>query len=354
MSVVPPLSGPPLYRYVPGVGKVATALNGPAGPTGPQGIPGSASAKGDTGDTGPAGFQPFTGPTGSVLFFNGSSVTGSTGLSFTLGSNLVVAGSILPATTLTYSLGSTGSRWSDMYVGPGSINIKGPGTSVGTIGTDSQGIVYTETGFASPFVNIGPAVLTPSAVGGWKIGPTGTQGTANFDLVAQENTIAGSPTGPVYSLTRNLTETCASAFSTTDQTLVNGTAANIAHTSVSLSYGIAVTTGSNSYFQVPTAGVYKFIPSVQYLGDANETLILWIKVNGSNVSDTGTLARIRNNEEGIITCEYLLDLSANAQVQVWGLAQGHNGTINYIAGGGSAPNAYPASPGVITNMYRIR
>lgn len=353
MSTVPPLSGPPLYRYIPGVGKVASSIPGIQGPTGPQGVPGTASF---TGATGPAGSFTFTGSTGSVLFFSGLSVTGSTGLSFTPGANLVVAGSVLPSTTLTYSLGSTGARWSDMYVGPGSINIKGPGTSVGTIGTDSQGIVYTETGFATPFVNIGPAQLTPSAVGGWKIGPTGTQGTANFDLVAQENSVTGSPTGPVYSLTRNTgpTETCASAFSTTDQTLVNGTAANIAHTNASLSYGITVTTGANSYFQVPTAGIYKIIPSIQYLGDANETLILWIKVNGSNVADTGTLTKIRNNEEGIITCEYLLDLSANAQVQVWGLAQGHNGTINYIAGGGSAPNAYPASPGVITNMYRIR
>lgn len=63
MSVVPPLSGPPLYRYIPGVGKVATTINGPTGPTGPQGIPGTAVAKGDTGDTGPTGN---TGPTGDT------------------------------------------------------------------------------------------------------------------------------------------------------------------------------------------------------------------------------------------------------------------------------------------------
>lgn len=37
MSVVPPLSGPPLYRYIPGVGKVATTQIGPTGPTGSQG-----------------------------------------------------------------------------------------------------------------------------------------------------------------------------------------------------------------------------------------------------------------------------------------------------------------------------
>lgn len=70
MSVVPPLSGPPLYRYIPGVGKVGTTQNGPPGPTGPQGIPGTSVGTGATGSTGPLG----TGPTGA-----GSTVTGPTG-----------------------------------------------------------------------------------------------------------------------------------------------------------------------------------------------------------------------------------------------------------------------------------
>lgn len=69
MSVVPPLSGPPLYRYIPGVGKVGTTQNGPTGPTGPQGLPGTASgtgATGPTGWTGPTGPTGFTGPTGPL------------------------------------------------------------------------------------------------------------------------------------------------------------------------------------------------------------------------------------------------------------------------------------------------
>jgi hypothetical protein len=49
MSTIPPLSGPPLYRYIPGVGKVASSVNGPTGPTG---APGTAA---NTGATGPAG-----------------------------------------------------------------------------------------------------------------------------------------------------------------------------------------------------------------------------------------------------------------------------------------------------------
>jgi hypothetical protein len=54
MSVVPPLSGPPLYRYIPGVGKVGTTQNGPTGPTGSTGPVGAASNTGATGATGPS------------------------------------------------------------------------------------------------------------------------------------------------------------------------------------------------------------------------------------------------------------------------------------------------------------
>ena len=46
MSVVPPLTGPPLYRYIPGVGKVASSVNGPTGPTGPMGTATNTGATG--------------------------------------------------------------------------------------------------------------------------------------------------------------------------------------------------------------------------------------------------------------------------------------------------------------------
>ena len=66
MSVVPPLTGPPLYRYIPGVGKVGTTQNGPTGPTGPTGASGAATNTGATGPTGWTGPTGATGPTGST------------------------------------------------------------------------------------------------------------------------------------------------------------------------------------------------------------------------------------------------------------------------------------------------
>lgn len=152
----------------------------------------------------------------------------------------------------------------------------------------------------------------------------------------------------------SVTGTCVTAYSTSDQLLTAGTAANIAHDTVPFSYGITVTTGANGDFQVPTTGIYKLIPSVQYKSAGNGNITIWIKVNGTNVPDSSTLTLFKNGEEGIVTTEYLLSLSTGDRVQVWALAQSANCDINYIAAGGSGANTYPAAPGVITNMYRIR
>lgn len=151
-----------------------------------------------------------------------------------------------------------------------------------------------------------------------------------------------------------VTGTCATAYSTSDQTLVSGTAANIAYDTVPFSYGITVTTGANSAFVVQSAGIYKIIPSVQLLSAGNTSLAIWIKVNGTNVPDSTTLTLAKNNEEGIITTEYLLSLNAGDSIQVWAIAGAANCVVNYVAAGGSGANAYPAAPGIITNIYRIR
>lgn len=151
------------------------------------------------------------------------------------------------------------------------------------------------------------------------------------------------------------TSTTASAFSTSTQTLVAGTAANIAHNTTSFSYGgLTVVTGATGYFQVPAAGVYKFIPSIQFKAAGNGKLTVWIKVNGTNVANTATLLNAPNNSEGVFTTEFLLELNANDQVQFWGLATSFNLDVLYIAAGGLGADAYPAAPGVITNVYRIR
>ena len=216
-----------------------TGASGAVGATGAQGAPstvtGPTGATGSTGATGQTGADfTYAGPTGAILFYDGNAVTGSTGLTFgpgATGAVMTIAGDILPAADITYSLGSTGTRWNDLYVGTGSVHIGnavlsatgtalllngtlgtftqpvaevyiGPGTvfigPTGTLGNDDNGIIYTEFGFAAPTIVLGATIPGATGIvgGGVRLTLTGATGPIQY----QQLTSDGSPTGPVRSL----------------------------------------------------------------------------------------------------------------------------------------------------------
>jgi hypothetical protein len=198
--------GPNTYSHI----HTSFSTSGPVGPTGPSGGPtGVQGPSGVTGNTGPTGAFVFLGATGNVLFYDGVAVTGTTGFGFTTVDTLSVLNlnsSLIPTRDNIFTLGLTGYRWREVSIGPGSLNISGPNNVVAELGTDAEGIIYTKQGFATPFINVGPAIdkLYPGAIGGWVIGPTGTYGDLQYDLIAQQKligvTIPAGLTGPVYSL----------------------------------------------------------------------------------------------------------------------------------------------------------
>jgi hypothetical protein len=148
---------------------------------------------------------------------------------------MTIAGDIVPAADITYSLGSTGVRWADVYVGTGSLHIGnavlsatgtalllngslgtqsqpvnevyiGPGTvfvgPTGTLGNDDNGLIYTEFGFAAPTIVLGATIPGATGIvgGGVRLGLTGSTGPLQY----QQLTSNGSPTGPVYTITTDL------------------------------------------------------------------------------------------------------------------------------------------------------
>ena len=186
-------------------------IQGPTGATGrscrgPTGPPGSTS--GLTGATGPAGDANISGPgTGSILLRNGSSIYYSD-IATMDEEAMNISGNIIPNLSNVYTLGLTGSRWREIFMGPGSLNISGPTGSVpATIGSNLSGIAYSQFGFATPFLNVGPNInpLAPlGTIGGWQIYGTGPSGGAFTDLVAQLINTGGSGLqGPAYSLLFN-------------------------------------------------------------------------------------------------------------------------------------------------------
>jgi hypothetical protein len=203
-------------------GAGATGETGATGATGPTGATGSTGSTGPTGagETGSTGATGATGPTGAVQILGAGS--GSVLINGPTGSNNVyyndtlqlgvsgstafvsVDGNLYPAANLTYSLGITGQRWKDIFVGPGTIYVGGytgtTGATDAAISADVSGVATLPRGIAASRIAVNPQQYTPSIQNAWTIGTTGTYGAAGYDIVVQQYGATG-PTGPFYSLT---------------------------------------------------------------------------------------------------------------------------------------------------------
>ena len=193
---------------------------------------------------------------------------------------LLIGGDLVPTASLTYSLGTTANRWSEAYIGPGTLDIAGPVgfTASATIGTDAAGIIYTKSGFASPTVIIGPAPGATGAVGGWFLGVTGTPLTAGYDLYAQENlsTVGQGTTGPAYSLVKDVVRSITAGAGITTHSSTAGT--TIALTTTGVTSGTYTTPTNlvvNSYGQITSitagAGVTTYLPVSAFVDIAGTT-----------------------------------------------------------------------------------
>ena len=170
-------------------------IPGPAGPTGPTGPAGGGSGSGITGPAGPTGPTGPTGPgisgttsgvnnivvydtnTKQAMYNPKEFVTNPMGKALNAASfGITGLGNLVPFASLEVDLGTTGLRWREAFIGPGTLNIAGPsGSNIqATVGTDQAGIIYTQSGFASPTIIVGPQPGgTLGSVGGWEMSSSG-------------------------------------------------------------------------------------------------------------------------------------------------------------------------------------
>jgi hypothetical protein len=201
-------TGPGSVGPIGYTGPAGESVTGPTGrgcrgPTGPSGGP-----TGETGSTGPAGNISVLGPGTGAVLLNGQDGVYYSRILTSNDTELDISGNLIPTASNTFSLGYTGFRWKEIFIGPGSLNIAGPtGAVPATIGSNLSGIAYSQFGFSTPFLNIGPNIdpFTPlGTVGGWNIFGTGPTGEYFTDLRAQLINTGGSGfTGPSYSLIYN-------------------------------------------------------------------------------------------------------------------------------------------------------
>lgn len=149
---------------------------GPAGPTGATGATGPSGGPigptGATGVTGATGSISFSGPTGSVLWYTGSAVTGTTGFYLTNPKgdelDLNINGGIYPNLDVKYNLGESSFKWSNIYsdylttnyITDSTGNYGGPGQFLGSTGSNSLLWQTPSTSLASGLAQIGLAGST--------------------------------------------------------------------------------------------------------------------------------------------------------------------------------------------------
>jgi hypothetical protein len=181
-----------------------------------------------------------------------------------------------------------------VFIGPGTLNIAGPSGANATLGLDQNGIAYTKSGFATPFINIGPTIdiLDPGAIGGWVLGPTGTLGASDYDLIAQQKlpgaAVPAGLTGPLYSLTHPTTALIQSGFT---GALQGGTGTiTLGTTGTALATTTITTYGPSRLWS---------IADIEYVTTANNsvTVSFYMMVGGdpSNITNSTTKAKDASN-----------------------------------------------------------
>jgi hypothetical protein len=156
------------------------------------------SGGGCTGPVGPT-LPIVGGGTGAILLNN---PVGSTGVyysevlqvtSYSGGTGTVqIAGNLIPATNNTYSLGTTGCRWKDLYVGGETIDINGVAITANSSGTVLvNNVELAKYVYTPPAINISNTTFTArdSTAKAWKSVKTSADGSHVIAIANGSNSI---------------------------------------------------------------------------------------------------------------------------------------------------------------------
>jgi hypothetical protein len=138
-------------------------------------------------------------------------------------------------------------------------------------------------------------------------------------------------------------------YSTQTQSGSANVSGSVTYNNTGISNG--VTLASNSRLTIANSGVYSITFSAQLKEvGGTDTIYLWLKKNGTNVADTGTKTVVRNNDENIMTVEYIVQAAANDYYEI--VFQNVNGhaQLYYEAASGNIP----ATPSIITTVKQVR
>jgi len=144
------------------------------------------------------------------------------------------------------------------------------------------------------------------------------------------------------------------SFSSTANQTVSG-----ANVTTVLTYntteGSSQTYFSGGKIYVQATGIYRITYSIQAdtSSGGSQSVRVWLRQNGTNVNRTGSFFSIANNGENVAFCEFIISLIAGDYIEIVFQSSDANMTASAISAGGTAPNNYPVTPSIITNINKI-
>ena len=112
---------------------------------------------------------------------------------------------------------------------------------------------------------------------------------------------------------------------------------------------------SGSRLYVQATGVYRVLSSVQFdtTSGGQNRVTYWYRKNGTNIANTASTFTIQNNGENVGTVEIFVSLLSGDYIELVMQSADANMTAQYFPASGSAPNAIPAIPSIITVIQKI-
>ena len=264
--------------------------------------------------------------------------TGSNNLMLGVQSISLRSGSnnIILARDTNYNTGSN-----NLILGRGPFNVNECNEYFNLQLPNSNDPIMFKSGSSAPLTLNSNVVITGSL-------SVGSISNATGSFVVTTDSTGAITKSPYSAVTSNLFSV-GDFYSTQTQNLAAGVSGSVTYNNTGTSNG--VTLNSSSQLTIANAGTYSITFSAQIKGDGGQdTVYMWLKKNGTNVADTATKIIAKNNEEDVMTVEYIVVAAANDYYEIaWQNTTG-DGDLAYYAASGNIP----AIPSIITTVKQIR
>ena len=212
---------------------------------------------------------------------------------------------------------------------------------------NSNDPIMFKSGSAGPLTISGSLLVSNGATITGSLSVSSLSNATGSFVVTTDST--GTLTKSPYSAVTSNLFSVGDFYSTQTQTLAAGVSGSVTYNNTGTTFGVTLV--SSSQLTIANAGVYSITFSAQIKGDGGQdTVYMWLKKNGTNVADTATKLVAKNNEEDVMTVEYIVQAAASDYYEIaWQNVNG-DGDLLYEAASGNIP----AVPSIITSVKQIR